>query len=416
MKILLSDASGLTSRQIATILGRKGHVVHVLSPAGLTLTKFTRWVNKVHSVPSFGADPYVWFETALSIMKKDKFDLLLCTQEQVAIISEEKAQIEKLGVKIAVPEFNSLKRVLDKISAAETLRELSLPQPESTVISPLNNDLGNCANLLPAFLKTPIGTGSMGVQHVSTMTEVLSAMTKFEGLMGEEFARPLLIQRQIQGSLLMVSAIFSHGNLMAWHACVRVYEGLNGGASKKVSLPLPIIEEHLQTLGKGLNWHGALSLDAILLDGKPQYIDINPRIVEPMNALLSGVDLVDALIEVSIGTERIAEVPKHGMEGVGTHQLVVALLQASKEGRLVLLVEIFKAMMRFDQYAGSVEELTPLRGDPWSFLVLVAIVLMLLVGGKAQAERLTSNTVNNYALSPGGWREIAKRHDDKGGD
>ena len=80
--------------------------------------------------------------------------------------------------------------------------------------------------------------------------------------------------------------------------------------------------------------------------------------------------------------DELPALPKHGMEGVGTHQLVLALLQAAKEGRLVLLVDTFKAMMRFDQYVGSVEELTILRGDPWSFLVLVVVVLMLLVGGK----------------------------------
>ena len=345
-------------------------------------------------------------------MKKEKFDVLLCTQEQVAILSSEKAQIEKLGVKMAVPEFSSLGKVLDKISAAKTLRELSLPQPESIIVSS-DKGLGDCEALLPAFIKTPIGTASTGVKRVSTMNDVVYAMSEFESQMGEEFALPLLLQKEVQGSLVMISAVFSHGKLLAWHACVRVHEGTGGGASKKVSLPLPVVGEHLQILGKGLEWHGALSLDAILLDGKPQYIDINPRIVEPMNALLAGVDLVDALLQVSLGKEKMVEVPKHGIEGVDTHQLVIALMQAAKGGRLPLLVELFKAMMKFDQYAGSKEELTPVRGDPWSFLVLLVMVVMLLIGGKSQAEKVSRNTVSNYALSPGGWKEILERHDTK---
>ena len=54
-------------------------------------------------------------------------------------------------------------------------------------------------------------------------------------------------------------------------------------------------------LGEELDWHGALSLDAILTPDGPSYIDVNPRLVEPGNAWRAGVDLVDALMRVSLG-------------------------------------------------------------------------------------------------------------------
>ena len=54
-----------------------------------------------------------------------------------------------------------------------------------------------------------------------------------------------------------------------------------------------------------LRWHGALSADVILSRAGVQFIDINPRLVEPVNALASGVDLVRALVEVACtGTSR----------------------------------------------------------------------------------------------------------------
>jgi len=64
-------------------------------------------------------------------------------------------------------------------------------------------------------------------------------------------------------------------------------------------------------------------MDAILFDEKPYYIDINPRIVEPMNALLSGVDLVDPVLQISFGKRAMSkneETVKFGIEGVETHQ------------------------------------------------------------------------------------------------
>jgi biotin carboxylase len=413
MKILLSDASGLTSRQIATILSRQNHTVHVLSPPGHTLTKLTHHVSKIHTVPPFGASPYFWLSTALSVLKSEPFDVLIATQEQVAVLSAEHQQVEETGVKIAVPSFASMRKVMGKLDAVQTLRDAGLPQPESAVVLG-TAAVKSCSHLIPGYLKTSIGTASLGVRKVETLEGLEEAIMAFED--EGVFKSPgekLLLQKEVQGSLLMVCGVFREGELRAWHACVRVHEGPNGGASKKVSLPLHIVGEHLALLGQHLGWHGALSLDAILLDGKPYYIDINPRIVEPMNALLSGVDLVQALLDVSLDKESRAEHPKHGSEGVETHQLILALLRRAERGRLMVAIEFFKAVMRFESYAWSVEELTPLEGDWSSLVVVLGILLLLLLGGSWMADKWGRGAVKGYALSGEGWREICEREDAK---
>jgi hypothetical protein len=413
MKILLTDASSLTSRQLTTILTRppKSHTIHVLAPPGISITKLTSHVSKIHPVPQFGRDPYSWLSAALSVLKteKEKFDILICSQEQVSIISAEIALVRGTGVAVAVPEFESLRNVMGKIEACRTLADAGLPQPESVVISSSNFE--GCERLLPAFVKTPIGTASRGVRRVATMGELSKAVSAFGRPGGN-----LLVQKEVYGSLVMVSAVFSHGRLLAWHACVRVYEGISGGASKKVSLPLPVFQTHLEALGFSLNWHGGLSLDAILVDEKPLYIDVNPRITEPVNGLLAGVDLVEALLQVSLGIEgemmEQNQKPRHGIEGVETHQLVLALLGKAEEGRLMVLVEAFKAAMKFDMYAGSVEELTPMEGDYfWSILVMLFTLIILLVGGERGAKMLEGETIGSYALSEDGWEMILRKYD-----
>src|SRR4051812_44345205 len=109
MKVLLSDGSGLASRQAATILGRRGHEVHVLCVPGLSLTKFTQWVKKVHPVPQFGPDPYRWLHSMLEVIRREKIETVICTQEQVAVLSAEADQIWNLGVGIAVPSFEAIR-------------------------------------------------------------------------------------------------------------------------------------------------------------------------------------------------------------------------------------------------------------------------------------------------------------------
>jgi biotin carboxylase len=414
MKVLLTDASGLSSRQISTILSHKHHEVHVLSPPGLIcLTKLTSHTKKLHPVPLFSSSPYAWLDATLSVLRSEPFDILLCTQEQVTIVSASASQIRETGVKFAVPSFSSLRRVMDKVSACKALADAGLPQPESVVLASSMETLEQCEALLPAYVKTPIGTGSTGVRRAGTADELASIVADYVGQGYFESGGELLVQKEIQGSLLMVCGVFDHGRLRAWHACVRVREGVGGGASKKVSLPLPIVGEHLQGLGFLLKWHGALSLDAILEGGMAWYVDVNPRIVEPMNGLLAGVDLVEELFKVSLGEEVVdLGPPKHGTEGVETHQLVLAMLKAAEQGRAMLLVEVFKALMGFDQYAGSVEELTPLEGDVvWSFLGLVVLFLALLVGGPWVVGRLRGDSVANYAVSQKGWKEILETVD-----
>ena len=84
MRILLTEGSGLTSRQVASRLGRLGHEVEILSSAAVSLTRFTR---HVHAVPRFGLDPFGWLAAAERIVAERRADLLFPTQEQVTVLS-----------------------------------------------------------------------------------------------------------------------------------------------------------------------------------------------------------------------------------------------------------------------------------------------------------------------------------------
>ncbi len=61
----------------------------------------------------------------------------------------------------------------------------------------------------------------------------------------------------------------------------------------KEGVQRPAVCDHLARIGERLGWHGALSVDYILLrEGESlRYIDCNPRLVEPMSALLAGLDV-----------------------------------------------------------------------------------------------------------------------------
>jgi biotin carboxylase len=399
VRALLSDGSGLTSRQVATILATKGFEVDVVSPDPLCLTRFTRHVRRVHRVPAFGIDPLGWLEATRAVLAAERFDVLLPTQEQVALLARE---AHTLDIATVVPSFDALLRVQDKMSAAQTLAELDLPQPPWSIASNRSELLA--VDEFPVFVKTPIGTAGTGVQHASNGAQLraVAASLDRDGSFGDG---PVLVQRGAEGPLAMLQSVFDHGELIAFHANLRVQAGSNNGAAIKRSIRLPGARDSIARLGAALQWHGALSADAILTDVGPLLVDINPRLVEPTNALHAGVDLVGACLSLALDTP-VAPAPESA-EGVTTHQTLLAILGAAQrgEGRAGALRELGRAILRRGPYRHSREELTPVRHDLRAATPVIAVAIAVGIR-PAWWTRFANGAVGNYALTPAAWKVI----------
>ena len=412
MLILLSDGAGLTARQCATVLARAGHRVEALSPAGLCLCRMTRHVRRVHDVPALGRDPSGWLEAALDVAARRGADVLLPVQEQVAVMALARDRIEAAGVATAVPGFAALAQVQDKVSAFRTLARAGVPQPPAVVAATAAEvEAAGAAGLAgwPLFVKMPIGTASAGVRRAGSPDELRQVAADYERL-GAFGPEGVLVQQPVTGPLAMVQAVFARGELVAFHACQRVREGAAGGSSHKLGLDLPEAREHMAGLGAALGWHGALSADVIIGPDGPRFIDINPRLVEPVNALASGVDLAGALVEVArSGSSRLPQ--PAAAPGARTHQLLLAVLGAAHQGgRRDVARELVQAVLHRGEYRGSREELTPWRGDPLAPLPVMAIALATLIRPDAW-RHFVGGSAGAYSLTPAAWRQIRQAAD-----
>ncbi|MFB9895149.1 hypothetical protein [Planobispora takensis] len=177
-------------------------------------------------------------------------------------------------------------------------------------------------------------------------------------------------------------------------------------AGHKRSVQLPAVREHLGRLGRELGWHGALSADVILGSDGPVFIDLNPRLVEPMNALLSGVDLLTPMLDLARGRTPAPQPP--GKPGVASHQLLLAVLGAAQHSgrRRAVLGELAAAAVRRRGYAGSREE--PMAGVDARSMLLFALAAGATLARPALWRWFASGSVAAYALSPHGWRRIVQ--------
>jgi biotin carboxylase len=356
--VLLTDGSGLTARQSATMLDRAGHRAEVLSPDPFCLCRFNRHVRRVHRVPACGPAPFAWLDAALEHYARIGADLFMPTQEQVAVLSAAPGRLAAAGVRTVVPPFAALAQIQDKVSAFATLQRLGLPQPPARVLR-TPAELSTWDDF-PVFLKLPIGTATSGVRRIDSTTELRALPAEWTSAVRSD---GLLAQRPVSGHLVMAQSVFAAGTLIACHTTVRNRLGVRGGASHKQSATLPVIADMMRALGAGLRWHGALSADVILGPDGPVLIDLNPRLVEPANADRSGVDLVGPLLEIATG--RSPQPQPAPRAGVNTHQLLLAVLGAAENnGRRGVAGELLTAGRRRGAYRDSAEELTPVRGDP----------------------------------------------------
>jgi hypothetical protein len=402
VKILLSDGSSPTSRQVAGQLARAGHRVEVLSPDPICLCRFTRHVSGMHRVPAYGADPLGWLDAALAVYRSGGFDLLFPTQGQVAVLSHSAGILEAEGVRTAAPTFEALRAVQDKVTASATLGALRIPQPRTAFLG--SADELRAWRSFPVYIKVPIAAATTGVRRVTSADALAAVATELEAS-GVFAAGAVVAQERAAGPLVTVQAVFAPGKMVAGHANLRVREGACGSASHKRSIDDPAsVVNHLEALGRSLRWHGALSADAIITSAGPVFIDVTPHLVEPGNAWSSGVDLAGALLEVA--RARIPDPQPAGRPGVATHQLLLAVLGAGAagRGRRGVAAEILAALAHAGSYWESVEELTPARGDPLAAVPVLAAGLGLLI--RPALWRRLSGGLADDALTSAGWDRL----------
>jgi biotin carboxylase len=402
LRVLVTDGSSLSARQVVTAAGQMGAVVDILATTSRSLGRFSRYVNRSHAVPRLGSDPRAWMDAALDVLRLGQHDVLLAVHEHTAVVSRAADEVRACGVRLAVPEFAALRQLQHKVTALDALRAAGLAHPPTDIAAD-GRELMTMRAALPAYVKAPIGTASTSVFRAVDQKSLNVATARMRSV-GAFALGGALVQRAVDGPLLMAQAVFDRGELIAHHATIRTHEGANGSSSHKRGVAIAALEHDVSALGRSLRWHGALSVDAILTGDGLRYIDVNPRLVEPGNAQLAGVDLVGRLLDVAL--ERPIDRDTIPRPHVRTHQLMLAILAAAeRDGRRGVLKELGSATLRCGKYARSREELTPILADPPAAIPLAATAVSLL-RAPARSRDLTRATVSSYALTPAAWQHI----------
>jgi len=402
LRVLVSEGSSTSGREAITILGLAGHHVEVCDPSLWCLARYSRFVRKFHRCPGLRADPAGFLRIVEQLLATQPFDVLLPTHEQGFLFARVRERLQgRTG--LALPEFESYRTAHSKAGFSRLLDQLDLPQPPTRIVT--SADQLRDVVVFPSVVKTSVGTASRGIWFVRNESDLNIALYDLSS--NDAFADEVLVQELITGSTEKAQSVFCRGKLVGFHAYRQVAAGIGGGEAIKQSVSRPAVRSLVETIGRQLGWHGALSVDAIMpLDSTtPLLIDCNPRLVEPMNAYRAGTDLVELLLRVSLG--ETPEALPESREGVRTHLGMQALLGCASRGgtRRDVIREGWQLMREIGPYADSTEELTPVRLDRISAVPL-AMTAMLLLASPGLAIRLARGGFGAHLLDLGSIRMI----------
>ena len=402
LRVLVSEGSSTSAREAITILGLSGHHVEVCDPSPWCLSRFSRFVRKFHRCPGLQNDPAGYLTFIEQRLATGQFDVLLPTHEQGFLFARVKPRLEG-RVGLALPSFESYRAVYSKAGFSRLLDRLGLPQPPTRIVTSAQ-ELRDAVRF-PAVVKTSVGTASRGIWFARSAGDLEIALHDLER--SGAFADEVLVQDLIAGTTEKAQSVFCRGQMIGFHAYRQVAAGVGGGEAIKQSVSRPVVHAHVERIGQALDWHGALSVDYIMPDEGTSslLIDCNPRLVEPMNAFRSGVDLVGLLLRLSLG-ETPAALPE-GRPGVLTHLAMQALLGCgSRDGtRRDIVRECWRLIAKSGPYAGSTEELTPVRLD-WMSAVPLGMTAAFLLASPKSAIKLARGGFGAHLLDLGSIRMI----------
>ncbi len=394
-RILLSEGSSLSARQTVTVLGLSGYSVGVCDPNPWCISRFSRFVKWFYRCPAFNDRPLDYARYVASVAQQGGYQAVIPVHEQAYVLAKYRHLI---STPISLANFPAFQKVQGKVAFARALQDLSLPQPDFQIVDDLNQV--RKYSDYPFYLKTNFGNAGQGVWRIDDEAKrdrvIMNMDSKFIARENK-----LLIQRQINGQLCQVQAVFDQGELWASHSTQTRGTSLGGGHAARTSVEHPVVCEHVRALGNYLNWHGPIALDYIYDESaaQPYYLEANPRLVEPMNAYLSGINFPELIIQAALGRDRQANQTLPGKVGVRSHSLIAILLGLAGEGRsrAYLIQNIRQSIEKKGIFEDSKEDLTPFALDPLSAIPFVVVLGQLLISPR-RAIAIGEQTIDSYSL------------------
>jgi glutathione synthase/RimK-type ligase-like ATP-grasp enzyme len=396
--ILIPEGSSLSARQTISALGLAGYKVDICLTKKISLCTFSKFINKRYIVPKLSDNPQKYLDSIIKIIKNKKYDAIIPTHEHIFLFSAYSKEIKKYTNIITSP-IESFLQVQGKVPTAILFNDLHIPQPYYKCIYDQSD--AEQWSIFPAYLKNSYGTAGNGVSLVNDKKQLASLiknnLTEFN---------PMIIQAPAKGKLqCQVQALYLNGSLVCYHSTTLKAVGIGHSQAARLSISYPTIKPYLIKLGKKINWDGAMAIDYFYDDiNGPEFIEINPRMVEPMNAEYSNMNFPKLLLDMTLNKPISYDL--RSRDGILSTSLLSMMLEIAYKtnSRKEIIKMVIRSLSKKGEFKNSREDLMP-SFDKLSYIVLIFAIFKLLINPK-NAINLSSRAIGDYSLSASAIQKI----------
>lgn len=293
-KILVIDGRSIASLAIARSLGEKGFEIHCGDDFNHNITAYSRFVKKRFKYSSPDEKPADFISDILRIIKKEKYELLICAQDDtILLLSKHQKEILKY-TNLYLPEYEIIKKFVDKGTTIKLAHKAGVPTPKTYF--PEDTGIENIKNIVeyPVLVRARISSGSRGIKLVNSSEEFDFAYDEIKNNFGEPIIQEYIIKKGYTADCLLLDshqieyASFSYEKL-------KEYPVGNGpmvvGKSTDNQLT-KLTKKYSSNLLKQLKFKGIAEVEYILNENnEPLLLEVNPRIwMHLKHAIDSGVD------------------------------------------------------------------------------------------------------------------------------
>lgn len=249
-----------------------------------------------------------YIEITLDICKNNHVDALVSLNDlELPILAANKKRFEDIGVKLIVSDSNVIDIAFDKFKTAKWVESIGLKSPKTFVrLADAKEALRSGELRYPVFMKPRWGSGSIGLETISDMSE----LDIYYNLLMNKIKKTILATASIGNEYIMIQEKLTGNefgldvmnNLEGNHIAVSVKQKLAmraGETDKAITRDIPELRKIGKKIGEELKHIGNLDVDVMQNEaGDYCVLELNPRFGGGFPfSYEAGVNMPKAIIE-----------------------------------------------------------------------------------------------------------------------
>jgi predicted ATP-grasp superfamily ATP-dependent carboligase len=383
-KVIVTDSSERTALAVIRSLGRRGIEVVAADSISFNMGFLSKYCSRriIYPLPQKNKSKFI--DALLSLVKNEKFDLLIPITDFTMIpILERRDEIEE-HVKVAAPPYKTAIEAFDKAQTIKIAEEHGIPCPRTFFLNDIKDTKEVAESIrYPAVIKPRmkvlwIGEGAITLKVTSRnyAYSSIDLITKYARMMSQlgRFNIPdnfFLAQEFVDGQGYGVEVLIHDSELKAIfiHRRLREYPITGGASTLRVSVKNEKIKKYALDMLSAMGWQGVAMVE-FKLDEKNNdawLLEVNGRFWGSLPlAISAGVDFPYLLYKTMMG-ENVAPCYSYRV-GVTQRWLIpgdllwlFASFQDNRRGKLHNLIEFLSSSRTPDDIISS-SDVSPALG------------------------------------------------------